>query len=82
MLPELLHTTSLVLANKQWIKCDVSNRYDTVVTPPLNMSACFCGSISDSGMAKYAFGFDQNLMTIYCPNGGSVIANLIMIGKI
>lgn len=66
----------------QWIKRDVSNRYDTVVTPPLNMSVCFCGAISDSGMAKYTFGFDQNTMTIHSPNERSVIANLIMIGKI
>ena len=67
---------------EQWIKCDVSSRYETVVTPPLNMSACLCGIVSDSGMAKYAFGFNQNSMTLYSPNSGSTIANLVMIGKI
>lgn len=66
----------------QWIKCDVSSRDETVVTPPLNMSACLCGIVSDSGMAKYSFGFNQNSMTLYSPNSGSTIANLVMIGKI
>ncbi len=66
----------------QWIQLNVSNRDETVVTPPLNMSACFCGIVSDSGMARYSFGFNQNLMTIYCSNENSVIANLVMIGKI
>lgn len=66
----------------QWIKLDISNRSETVVTPPLNMSACLCGIVSDSGTAKYAFGFNQNSMTLYSPNSGSTIANLVMIGKI
>lgn len=70
------------LACRQWIKLNVSNRDETVVTPSLNMSACFCGIISDSGEARFPFGFNQNLMVIYSPNSGSTIANLVMIGKI
>ena len=66
----------------QWIKYDVSNRTSTVITPPLNMSTCFCGAASDAGMACFSFGFDQSSMTLYSPNSGSTLCNIIMVGKI
>lgn len=69
-------------AFEQWIKYDVSNRTSTVITPPLNMSTCFCGAASDAGMACYSFGFDQSSMTLYSPNSDSTLCNIIMIGKI
>lgn len=66
----------------QWIKCDLSRRDSTTITPPLNMNTCFCGTASDAGMARYSFGFDQNRMTLYSPNSSSTFCNLIMVGKI
>jgi hypothetical protein len=66
----------------QWIKCDLSRRDSTTITPPLNMNTCFCGTASDAGMARYSFGFDQNRMTLYGPNSSSTFCNLIMVGKI
>lgn len=66
----------------QWIKCDLSRRDSTTITPPLNMNTCFCGTVSDAGMARYSFGFDQNSMTLYSPNSSSTFCNLIMVGKI
>ena len=69
-------------AGRQWGKYDVSGKTSTVITPPLNMSACFCGVTGDAGMACYSFGFDQNIMTLYSSNHSSTLCNLIMVGKI
>ena len=66
----------------QWGKYDMSNKDFTVITPPLNMNTCFCGTVSDAGMARYSFGFDQNRMILYSPKSGSTFCNLITVGKI
>lgn len=66
----------------QWGKYDMSNKDFTVITPPLNMNTCFCGTVSDAGMARYSFGFDQNRMILYSPKSGSTFCNLIAVGKI
>jgi hypothetical protein len=60
----------------------MSNKDFTVITPPLNMNTCFCGTVSDAGMARYSFGFDQNRMILYSPKSGSTFCNLITVGKI
>ena len=53
MLPELLHTTSLVLANKQWIYSYDSGT--TTVQLPITMAAPMIALISGVGYATNTF---------------------------
>lgn len=65
----------------QWVYCVITGISQYKVSPPITMSRCLNGVISDHGMGRYSFGFDPDTLIISGPGVSSdTRCHLIIIG--
>ena len=65
----------------QWVYCVITGISQYKVSPPITMSRCLNGVISDHGMGRYPFGFDPDTLIISGPGVSSdTRCHLIIIG--